>query len=70
MTSTAAECLDMGTKFLEHLCGVGDHLASFRVFQEFDVMASAPQQSSSDSMLAVQHWLGRHKVGDDSARRS
>ena len=32
-------------------------------------MASAPQQSLSDSMLAVQHWLGRHKVGDDSARR-
>ena len=32
-------------------------------------MASAPQPSTSDSMLAVQHWLGRHKVGDDSARQ-
>ena len=32
-------------------------------------MASASRPSSSDSMLAVQHWLGRHKVGDDSARR-
>ena len=32
-------------------------------------MASASQPSSSDSMLAVQHWLRRHQVGDDSARR-
>ena len=32
-------------------------------------MSSAPESSATNSTIAVRHWLDRHKVGDDSARR-
>lgn len=32
-------------------------------------MATAPEPSAGDSMIAVRHWLERHQAGDDRARR-
>ena len=31
-------------------------------------MATAPEPSAGDSMIAVRHWLERHQAGDDAAR--
>lgn len=41
-------------------------VAAFRLIPGIDAMGSA-LPPPSDSMLAVQHWLGQHKTGDDSA---